>query len=283
MIKFIKKSLVLYILFCFLSLSLTFLLFFEWDMTIGGHSYHFHPIQITNPILEILVPAIFVIICVIVSTLIAALIANKSYEKIISKLNQQCDPYDYLQHHLPLMKKATKPNPADLLIQTNSAVGYHAAGDDASAIQIGERLCSLPVQAPAYSIAAMIHLNLCSSYYTLGDIPAMVRHMNAAADYLHTCKPDQNYLLAFARLADTECLLNIANGNYSAAQLYLHNRLKAEQLPYQLVISHHYLAEIYEKTNRPDLAREHLQYVAQYGNRLAIAEQARQKLAQEYH
>ncbi|MDD6236500.1 MAG: hypothetical protein PUB00_03865 [Clostridiales bacterium] len=280
MIKFMKKSLALYILFCFLSLSLTFLLFVEWKMNVGKRTYSFHLIQITNPILEILFPVAFAVICVILSTIIAFLIANKEYEKIASKLNQQCDPYDYLQHHLPLMKKATKPNPTDLLIQTNSAVGYHAAGDDASAVQIGERLCSLPVQTPVYPIAAMIHLNLCSSYYALGDIPAMVRHMNTAADYLRTCKPDQNSLFALARLADTECLLNIANGNYSAAQLYLHNRLKAKPYPYQQASMHYYLAEIYEKTSRPDLAQEHLQYVAQHGNRLAIAEQARQKLAQ---
>ena len=73
----------------------------------------------------------------------------------------------------------------------------------------------------------------------------------------------------------------LAYGDYIIAEEYFKKALVSKfphNTPLSILYNHYHLAEIYVKTNRPDEAKEHLEYCIQNGGETGIPAEARKML-----
>lgn len=276
MLRFYKSTTALYVLFCVISAGLTLLFFHNFQPALYTES---EALKMVASIGHVISTLVILFVLVPVSAVAANMIANKKYNKIMRLLTNDCDPFRFLEENAALLHGKHPLSPAARQIRANMLVGYHNVGDFSTAIQNGESICIEPIKKTEQFTIVVCHLNLCIGYYMLHDRVGIERHLQEAIRLIQSEKKALAEL-GQERLAFVEALINIENGSYDAAAVYFEHQLHLAQTCYDQVKHHYYLATICEKKGNDADRRQHLAFVAQYGNRLAIADEARNILSE---
>ena len=198
----------------------------------------------------------------------------------LSLLSDQCDPERFLEKQLPLTAKVyrSKLYPNMLF---NLASGLAASGRTEEAVFNLESLCACPPQKQTNAFIILAHLRL--AVLCVDDAQKTSYHAAQAAALLQVLsqKGETAFGFLYNEFALTEAVQNLHCGAAEAALRCFENRLRLVSREHSLQeqnMLHFYCASACEKLGDIAAQRAHLQFVAQYGNRLHIAAQARQIL-----
>lgn len=226
---------------------------------------------ITNLLLIIYAVLLFFIALIFEKT------AAKKHDKILFKLTEQCDPYDFLNSYIGFAK-INMPPVTKTGILVNLATGYINADDYIQAKAVLADARKFSKKNPINLISC--HLTQVSVSYHDNDISTAQQSLAAAKAIIDTSyltKSVKNQLLNNYNIYAAE--LNIYNNCLDGTESLLLDSFQNAQTMLNRVCIQFCLYELYTKQNRTEEARQALIYVAEHGNKLAIAKEARQLLS----
>lgn len=237
--------------------------------------FHFINPQ-SDPATTILLMTLY-IYSIVLTTCIFRTIATKKHNKILLKLNENCDPYDFLNNYIGFAGMRTNTN-LKALILLNLTAGYINTGDFAQAKVVMADAWKLTGKNPI--ILTTSHLMQVSISCYENDIITAQQELAAAKAIIDTAyinKPAKIQILNTYNI--NAARINIYNNCFENTEQLLLQSLNNAQYACTRVCINNCLYELYKKQNRTEEAHQALTYVAEHGNKLAVAEEARQLLS----
>jgi len=206
---------------------------------------------------------------------IKALVAE--HKKISLILYEELDPEKFLGEMALFLKKEKLPAEIWLKSKLDLGLGFNASGRIAEQIELYENLL-LKDNNEKYlskSLRTVVYSNLSVAYLSNGDL-------NKARQCYEIFKSYHNYKLVRRYRPNSitrfEAKVAYLEGRYNEALMSMSNLFHTEQTNYQKMDTHFQLGQIYKAIGDVKSQTEHLQYVAKHGNKLHIANVAREML-----
>ena len=206
--------------------------------------------------------------------------------KIQAIFDEDCDPIRYIKEMTALLDRPIKNKDHHMAFVTNLALGYIHNGQANQGIRLVEDLLKHHDKYQ-YDVltSASVNLVLCLGYLSIGNLNAAEKHyqkMGLDCDRAKSDKLEDAAINIEAFLRTLDARFSFEEGRYEEALRYfesLFNELLDEP-SYRLstALGRFRLALIYEKLGNSAKEKEHLEYVAEYGNLLHVARLAREKL-----
>lgn len=198
-------------------------------------------------------------------------------ERISLILYKELDPEKFLEKIVSSFEKNKLYAEIWLRNKMDLGVGFNASGRIEEQIELYENLL-LKGNNQRYlskSLRSAIYSNLTVAYLSNGNL-------NKALQYYETFKTHYDYKLMRRHRPNVikriEAKIAYLEGSYDEALNSMCSLLHTELTNYQKMDTHFYLGQIYKEIGDVKSQREHLQYVAKHGNKLHIANVAREML-----
>ncbi len=285
MIRYFRKTQITYLLLLTFSTTVSSLLLFplKWTNSSGdinhtaGLFFFQHPVESAG--LANFVFFLAIIVSGIISGAFAIRLARKEFKKILNILYEECNPQKYLEHLSPLLTRGEKNSSVKRTIQSNYAVGLSASGDNEAAIQMMEDLLTRPMKKRFLIVKAIFYRNAsmyyCQNSYNLMKAKEMLQKGKEILLQNQDNRLYENYKIHFY---DAENIILFYEGDYQTTLKHFANALVLAKSKYSKVNTNFMLARIYEKLGDITQQKERLNFVAEEGNSLQIAIEARELL-----
>ena len=214
-------------------------------------------------------------------------------------LNYQCDPKKYIEKNSELLENRILRNRIEYyFLLLNIAVGYFSLGNNEKAIFTAHKIPEKKIKENFYfNVAYNYNLgifysskenwqmgkifleNLKNIYITLKNSPKN-KNGNFILSYTDNNKkyefiPEIKLREIEIMIEEIEVLLGKENDKFQEAIEFYEKKFKIQNTTYGRCFSKYYLAFAYEELNNFDKMKESLEFVAENGNVLHIAETAR--------
>lgn len=214
-------------------------------------------------------------------------------------LNYQCDPKKYIEKNSELLENRILRNRIEYyFLLLNIAVGYFSLGNNEKAILTAHKIPEKKIKENFYfNVAYNYNLgifysskenwqmgkiflgNLKDIYTTLknlpknknGDFILSYTDNNKKYEYVPEIKLKEIEIM----IEEIEVLLGKENNKFQEAIEFYEKKFKIQNTTYGRCFSKYYLAFAYEELNDFEKMKESLEFVAENGNTLHIAEIAR--------
>ena len=214
-------------------------------------------------------------------------------------LNYQCDPKKYIEKNSELLENRILRNRIEYyFLLLNIAVGYFSLGNNEKAIFTAHKIPEKKIKENFYfNVAYNYNLgifysskenwqmgkiflgNLKDIYTTLknspknknGDFILSYTDNNKKYEFIPEIKLREIEIM----IEEIEVLLGKENDKFQEAIEFYEKKFKIQNTTYGRCFSKYYLAFAYEELNNFDKMKESLEFVAENGNVLHIAETAR--------
>ena len=214
-------------------------------------------------------------------------------------LNYQCDPKKYIEKNSELLENRILRNRIEYyFLLLNIAVGYFSLGNNEKAIFTAHKIPEKKIKENFYfNVAYNYNLgifysskenwqmgkiflgNLKDIYTTLknspknknGDFILSYTDNNKKYEYVPEIKLKEIEIM----IEEIEVLLGKENNKFQEAIEFYEKKFKIQNTTYGRCFSKYYLAFAYEELNNFEKMKESLEFVAENGNALHIAEIAR--------
>jgi len=284
MIKYFRKTLVFYILVCLAGLSLSTLLFYStsWTNSFGIETYILGLWIFQRPLSSSDAASLFYLLSLLLFVLLPALLIRrfsmKQFQKTLNLLLDACDPQKLLEQLSPLLTRGEENSSAKQLILSNYAMGLVETGKLPEAIKIMEELLTRPIDRKVLINKAAFYCNLATCYCKNGELDKAKEALQKGKEILMANKSHRYFYAYKLYFYDADHIILFYEGEYETALTCFKNALPLAKNRYNEVCIHYRLAKIYEKLGDASQQKEHLRFVADNGNTLKIAEEARQLL-----
>jgi len=198
-------------------------------------------------------------------------------EQISLILDKELDPEKFLKEMTLFSEKYKFPIDMWLRNKISLGSGFNASGRIAEQIELYEKLL-LKDNNEKYlpkSLRTVVYSNLSVAYLSN-------KNLNKALQHYAIFKISRNYKLMRRyrpnAITRVEATIAYLEGRYDEALTSMCNLLHTEQTNYQKMDTHFQLGQIYKEIGDVKSQTEHLQYVAKHGNKLHIANVAREML-----
>lgn len=211
------------------------------------------------------------------SMIIFEIIAEKRLLSILEILNEECEPYKYISQILPLTQQ-TMPNNTRVTVLIYLACGYINAGD---IVQAKAVLADIPKFRTNNKINLANICNLWASIYL--EEYDLKNAQLALADLLKYSNKikSKEMKYRFTEFYNRHTAkLNMLMNNFSGVEGIYKSQLEGCKTTLEKNILYYNFALLCIKQNRITEAKQALQFVAANGNRLHLAAEAKEKLAQ---
>lgn len=214
-------------------------------------------------------------------------------------LNYQCDPKKYIEKNSELLENRILRNRIEYyFLLLNIAVGYFSLGNNEKAILTAHKI-------PEKKIKENFYFNVAYNY-NLGIFYSSKENWQMGKIFLGNLKDiytnlknspknkNGNFILSYTdnnkkyefipeiklreieiMIEEIEVLLGKENNKFQEAIEFYEKKFKIQNTTYGKCFSKYYLAFAYEELNNFDKMKESLEFVAENGNVLHIAETAR--------
>ena len=214
-------------------------------------------------------------------------------------LNYQCDPKKYIEKNSELLENRILRNRIEYyFLLLNIAVGYFSLGNNEKAIFIAHKIPEKKIKENFYfNVAYNYNLGIFYSSKenwqmgkiflgNLKDIYTILKNLpkNKNGDFILRYT-DNNKKYEFIpeiklreieiMIEEIEVLLGKENDKFQEAIEFYEKKFKIQNTTYGRCFSKYYLAFAYEELNNFDKMKESLEFVAENGSTLHIAEVAR--------
>jgi tetratricopeptide (TPR) repeat protein len=214
-------------------------------------------------------------------------------------LNYQCDPKKYIEKNSELLENRILKNRVEYyFLLLNIAVGYFSLGNNEKAILTAHKIPEKKIKENFYfNVAYNYNLGIFYSSKenwqmgkiflgNLKDIYTILKNLpkNKNGDFILSYT-DNNKKYEFIpeiklreieiMIEEIEVLLGKENDKFQEAIEFYEKKFKIQNTTYGRCFSKYYLAFAYEELNNFDKMKESLEFVAENGNVLHIAETAR--------
>lgn len=204
--------------------------------------------------------------------------AIRKYKKLNNLLLEKCDPPQYINALDKLLRKRV---PAALRtgLLLNLSTGFLSLRDAENA---GRILCSITC-FPNTRVNAANKVVYYSNFFTMSLYGGNVQNAALSLDYM-------KYALADGRIKGKDrqksaitfqqdfLVFNVRNGNLEGAEQNFIEWFRNADTMFSKVNAQFSLGEVYLHSNKPDEARAAFAYAAEHGNKLYIAQKAREYL-----
>lgn len=211
----------------------------------------------------------------LINNIIFTVIANMRHKKLLNILSEQCDPYAFLESYMKLLdRKVNAVVRTNLML--NIAAGYIDAGDfvqgEAVLNDIDKNQSNSTVIALIYSIWAVLLINkqdIAGAQRALADMRAQAE--NSKMNSVDAANVNKRYNVLSANI-------NIELGYLDGAEQLLGDALAQAECMMEKVSINCLLAQLYKKQGRKEEAKQAYLFASVNGNKLYIAEKAREEL-----
>lgn len=223
----------------------------------------------------------FSLLLIVLLAVACNLWANKKQAAIISILHDQCDPEAYLAAYLPLVDRKRVTKKFNNFNRVNVSAGYIAKDDLVSGMALLTSTYIDGVSLMERITNCVKFNNLAAIYLRQGDLESACNCINQFQFLLgqvpvsYRSRPQlvQSYQVAYHTYL-------FYQGQVEVAKQFFENALHFAKNNYQKCETVYMLANIYLALGQPTKARDAFYFVATNGNKLAIAEKSKVKLAE---
>lgn len=229
----------------------------------------------------------------IVSTLLLLLIVElfaaglirrlsvKELSKIGAALFDRCDPDAYIRENERLLRRLARRSRYCVTVKSNLAVGYYSRGETEKGIGLCRELIREKEGAPGTSILPILHMNLCTMLLSLGRTEEAEESFQSA--YELVVKFPENTPIGRqyrGQMNLLELRRRVMNGASGGCEGQLLQRFTRASSVYEKVNIQQLLSVFYRQAGEMGKYRSALRYVAENGNLLYVAREARKVLAE---
>ena len=209
-----------------------------------------------------------------------------AYRRIDISISDGCDPgpfIDAYSHLIVRVEKGVAMKGSALWVRLST--GLFAAGRFSDALTALKK-CELftrtrSLKDSGRQLKMIYHANLCFGYLAQDNIENAQRQRSAFEKEMFLLKARSKKRPVVQRTyRNMTCLLRMAGGDYDGAEEVFLEALKDAKSNYERVSAQYTLGKIYTNAGQKDKARGAFTYAAENGNKLYIAVQAREKLAE---
>lgn len=204
------------------------------------------------------------------------LAATKNFNCIMDILQEECDPYKYIEHIIPLTQQKLQNN-TKVTILLCLASGYIDSGDTNQAKAVLSDITKI-------GTSNMINLaNICNIWTVLYLSENDTKNAQLAlADlwrYINLIKSDKAKCLLTKTYNRQAAKINMFSNKIDGIEEIYKSQLESSETLIEKNILYFECALLYIKQNRIDEAKQALQFVIANGNKLYLVKQAKEKLA----
>mgnify|MGYP001617821644 CR=1 FL=1 len=206
-------------------------------------------------------------------------IKRDRYKYMLTLLEEECDPQSIIDEMTELLKKRFKLNYKERLSNDDAQIcfvikiichinagEYDEASEDLSNIDI-----KILLKYPKWAIR--FYLALSDIELENNDIEKSKKYLNEALSIIKINKKTIRYYLNEVALLKAK--MRIKESDYIKAEQYL-NGIGDDCTTLELIKKSYFLALVYTQNRRTIEAREKLDYVIDFGNKLCYVEQAKE-------
>lgn len=230
-----------------------------------------------SPAINLLVFAIM-LLWVFVNVFLFNRLARRMYKKVMAIINEQCDPARFIAEMVPLLHRITRRTNvlADLQITLSSGLIEDGRFNEALGLL---RTITIKRGRAANTLRAVYLNNLCAAFLYAGDTENAQRALDDLIRLRNTSKMSKLLKAQINSLHfQKQLYLQMARGDFDGVQLVCSEYFKSAKTRRGKAHAQYRLAAVYEHNGKMDDAREAYRYVAENGNQLWVARQAREKL-----
>lgn len=248
-------------------------------VTVGIFAIVFAPnSQIESPITYILTLAEIMLWSFIAFRVCGWLAARRFNKKIVSIVEEECDPVRFIAALMQLLQKTRPKTHIRASLQLDLSMGLIQNGrfDEALALL---RTVFIGRGRAGFMERAAYFNNLCAAFLEAGDLDNARCALDDLARLYNEGKVPQKFqAVLYSRCQRMRLLLQMGRSNFDGVQLYFSEEFQTAQNRQGKVTAQYRLAQTYEHEGKTDKAREAYLYVAENGNTLWVARQAREML-----